>query len=188
VASDRVRRATAERLGIQPRRRARPANHADEFPAGDAPRRIRAQNKRPRPSEIDRPDVRAKRAAFLKWVRRIDPNRLVFLDEAGVNIAMGRSHAWVPRGQEYVEARPMNWGNITETGPDRTASQTFTMPDDCIKPGNCSFKRTDGIVEFHGPPGDANHYYNLGPYEISVAKKIVDGLNRLQASLTEHGR
>ena len=24
---------------------------------------------------------------------------------------MGRSHAWVQRGQEYVEARPMNWGN-----------------------------------------------------------------------------
>jgi transposase len=50
-------------------------------------------------------------------VRRIDPKRLVFLDEAGANIAMGRSHAWVQRGQEYVEARPMNWGdNLTLVG------------------------------------------------------------------------
>ena len=24
---------------------------------------------------------------------------------------MGRSHAWVPRGQELVEPRPMNWGD-----------------------------------------------------------------------------
>jgi transposase len=24
---------------------------------------------------------------------------------------MGRSHAWVKRGAEYVERRPMNWGN-----------------------------------------------------------------------------
>ena len=24
---------------------------------------------------------------------------------------MGRTHAWVRRGQEYVEPRPMNWGN-----------------------------------------------------------------------------
>lgn len=24
---------------------------------------------------------------------------------------MGRSHVWVPRGEEYVEPRPMNWGN-----------------------------------------------------------------------------
>ena len=24
---------------------------------------------------------------------------------------MGRSHVWVQRGEEYVDARPMNWGN-----------------------------------------------------------------------------
>jgi transposase len=56
----------------------------------------------------------------LKWARRIDPKRLVFLDEAGANIAMGRSHVWVPRGTEYVEARPMNWGdNLTMVGAIR---------------------------------------------------------------------
>lgn len=33
---------------------------------------------------------------------------------------MGRSHAWVLRGQEYVEARPMNWGdNLTLVGAIR---------------------------------------------------------------------
>ena len=50
----------------------------------------------------------------------MDPSRLVFLDEAGANIAMGRSHAWVPRGEEYVESRPMNWGdNLTMIGAIR---------------------------------------------------------------------
>ena len=53
-------------------------------------------------------------------MRTIDPTRLVFLDESGANIAMGRSHAWVQRGQEYVEARPMNWGNnLTMVGAIR---------------------------------------------------------------------
>ena len=53
-------------------------------------------------------------------MRRVDPRRLVFLDEAGANIAMGRSHVWVPRGHEYVEARPMNWGdNLTLVGAIR---------------------------------------------------------------------
>ena len=62
----------------------------------------------------------AQRAAFVKWRRRQDPKRLVFLDEAGVNRAMGRSHAWVPRGEEYVEPRPMNWGdNLTLVGAIR---------------------------------------------------------------------
>jgi transposase len=56
----------------------------------------------------------------VKWVRRIDPDRLVFLDEAGANLAMGRSHAWVLRGREHVESRPMNWGdNLTLVGAVR---------------------------------------------------------------------
>jgi len=49
--------------------------------------------KRLRPSELDRPDVSAKREAFRAAIASIDPKRLVTVDEAGVNIAMGRSHA-----------------------------------------------------------------------------------------------
>ena len=42
------------------------------------------------------------------------------VDESGVNHAMGRSHAWVKRGEEYVEPRPMNWGdNLTLIGAMR---------------------------------------------------------------------
>jgi transposase len=64
--------------------------------------------------------VVASREAFVRWQRRQDPNRLVFLDEAGANLAMGRSHVWIPRGTEYVEPRPMNWGdNLTLVGAVR---------------------------------------------------------------------
>jgi transposase len=56
----------------------------------------------------------------VKWRRRIDPARLVFLDEAGAHLAMGRSHVWVRRGTEYIEPRPMNWGkNLTLIGAIR---------------------------------------------------------------------
>lgn len=72
---------------------------------------------RSRPSEIDRPDVVAQREAFLRGRRRQRPDRLVFLDEAGANLAMGRSHVWGQRSEEYVEPRPMNWGdNLTLVG------------------------------------------------------------------------
>ncbi len=60
---------------------------------------------------MDRPDVAAKRHAFLRWMKHVDPSRLVFIDESGANLAMGRSHAWVLPGEEYVEPRPMNWGD-----------------------------------------------------------------------------
>src|SRR5207247_10053464 len=95
----RARRAGGHSLvalsNVQPARAACGTDDAHEFRASDAPRGFRAQKKRPRPSEWDRPDVRAKRARFLRWARRQDPRRLVFLDEAGANLAMGRSHAWV---------------------------------------------------------------------------------------------
>jgi hypothetical protein len=53
-------------------------------------------------------------------MRCVDPARLVVVDESGANLAMGRSHAWVRRGEEYVEPRPMNWGkNLTLVGAIR---------------------------------------------------------------------
>ena len=59
---------------------------------------------------MDRPDVQTRRQAFLKAVRRIPIDRLVFLDESGVHVAMHRTHTWVKRGTEYIERVPMNWG------------------------------------------------------------------------------
>ena len=45
---------------------------------------------------------------------------MVLLDEAGAHLAMGRSHVWVQRGEAYVGARPMNWGdNLTLVGAIR---------------------------------------------------------------------
>jgi transposase len=45
---------------------------------------------------------------------------LVFLDESGANIAMGRSHAWLPRGRELIEPRPRDWGdNLSLVGAMR---------------------------------------------------------------------
>jgi transposase len=44
----------------------------------------------------------------------------VFLDESGAHLAMGRSHAWLRRGTELIEPRPMNWGtNLTMVGAMR---------------------------------------------------------------------
>ena len=81
---------------------------------------LRRQKKRCRPLECLRADVVEKRAAFLRKVKRIPANRLVFLDEAGLNHSMTRSHAWVKCGEEFVERLPMNWGkNLTIIGAIR---------------------------------------------------------------------
>jgi transposase len=53
-------------------------------------------------------------------IRRIPYEKLVFLDESGLNLAMSRSHAWVKRGTEFIDRVPMNWGkNLTLIGAMR---------------------------------------------------------------------
>jgi transposase len=42
------------------------------------------------------------------------------MDESGMNTSMGRSHAWVKRGTEFIDRVPMNWGkNLTLYGAIR---------------------------------------------------------------------
>ncbi len=71
-----------------------------------------------------------KRRRYLRRVRRIHPDRLVFLDESWLTTAMHRSHAWVSRGTEAIQRRPMKWGkNLTLLGAIRRSGwvQTSTM-------------------------------------------------------------
>ena len=51
---------------------------------------------------------------------RVDAKRVVVIDEAAANTKMGRSHAWIKRGTELVEPKPMNWGkSLTMIGAIR---------------------------------------------------------------------
>jgi hypothetical protein len=53
-------------------------------------------------------------------VRRIRPDRLVFIDESWLSVTMSRSHAWVRRGEEFIDRVPMNRGkNLTLLGAIR---------------------------------------------------------------------
>jgi transposase len=53
-------------------------------------------------------------------MHRLPAERLVFLDESGLNTSMTRSHAWVKKGSEFIERTPMNWGkNLTLLGAMR---------------------------------------------------------------------
>ena len=54
-------------------------------------------------------------------MKTVDARRVVVVDESAANTKMGRSHAWIRRGEELVEPRPMNWGkSLTMIGAIRT--------------------------------------------------------------------
>ena len=55
-------------------------------------------------SERDRPDVARRRGQWLTYQGRIDPGRLVFIDETWVKTNMAPLRGWAPRG-ERLEAK-----------------------------------------------------------------------------------
>ena len=43
-----------------------------------------------------------KRERWKRYQRRVDPRRLVFVDETWAKTNMTRTHGWAPRGQRLV--------------------------------------------------------------------------------------
>jgi len=66
-----------------------------------------------RAAERDRSDVQRKRRRLRKTVAQIEPKRLVFVDETGVNTAMTSTHGWAPRGERAIGKVPASWGTVT---------------------------------------------------------------------------
>jgi transposase len=64
--------------------------------------------------------VRHKRATFRGRAARVDPSRLVFLDETGANTALTPLYGRAPRGQRVVGHVPQaNWSTTTLTSAIR---------------------------------------------------------------------
>jgi transposase len=79
--------------------------------------RLGAEEKALRAAEQDREGVAAARAAWRKELAGIDPRRLVFLDESGIDTRMARSRARAPRGRRAVGKVPWGrWERLTVIG------------------------------------------------------------------------
>ena len=67
-----------------------------------------------------RPDVIEKRAAYRKWMKTADPDRLIFIDETGCNTLLVPEYGWSPRGERIVDHRPGRHGpNFSVVGAIR---------------------------------------------------------------------
>jgi transposase len=65
-------------------------------------------------SEQDRPDVAWRRARWKKYQGRLDPARLVFIDETWAKTNMTRTHGRCARGQRLVAKAPHgHWRTLT---------------------------------------------------------------------------
>jgi transposase len=65
-------------------------------------------------TEQERPDVARRRASWKKYQGRIDPARLVFIDETWAKTNMARTHGWHRRGQPLRATVPHGrWRTLT---------------------------------------------------------------------------
>jgi transposase len=70
-----------------------------------------------RASEQDRPDVARRRARWKKHQRRIDAERLVFIDETWVKTNMAPIRGWCERGKRLIGKAPHGrWRTLTFIG------------------------------------------------------------------------
>jgi transposase len=66
-----------------------------------------------RASEQDEPRIQELRRSFIALAKTLDPTRLVFIDEAGSNIAMTRDYGRALRGERVPGHVPRNRGTVT---------------------------------------------------------------------------
>jgi transposase len=100
----------------------------------------------------------------------------VFLDESGANLAMGRSHAWLPRGTELIEPRPMNYGdNLTLIGAIRI-DRWLTLATAWGAMNTPQFVGWVGrhLVR-HLRAGDIVLLDNLPPHKARRARELIEG-------------
>jgi transposase len=64
--------------------------------------------------EQDRPDVARRRARWKRHQGRLDPRRLVFIDETWAKTNMTRTRGWAPRGERLIAKAPFGkWRTLT---------------------------------------------------------------------------
>src|SRR6266446_924607 len=65
-------------------------------------------------SERDRPDIARRRAQWTKYQGRIEPERLVFIDETWTKTNMAPLRGWAPRGERLIAKVPHGrWKTMT---------------------------------------------------------------------------
>src|SRR3954453_5065723 len=136
--------------------------------------RLPRKKKIPRSQEQDRPDVQEQRQEFCAKLAGVDPRRLVFVDESGVNTAMTRTHGRAPVGQRVYTNTPGRWESITMTCGLRLSGVTAPL---AFRGATNTALFETYVQEVLVPelkPGDVVIWDNLKPHKSEEAIEAIE--------------
>jgi len=106
---------------------------------------------------------------------KVDPNRLVFVDETGVHTAMTRRYGWAPIGERVRGAVPGHWKSVTMVAALRLSGvaspMAFTEAMDTTVFE--SYVEQILVPELHS--GDVVVWDNLTPHQSRAARRSIRG-------------
>ena len=125
--------------------------------------------------ERDRPDVARRRAQWTKYQDRVEPERLVFIDETWTKTNMAPLRGWAPRGAASHRQGPA-WPLEDHDVPGRPAHR----PDRCAmahrgpdRRRELSNLRREGSSCRRLRPGDIVIMDNLGSHKGKVVRQLI---------------
>jgi transposase len=125
-------------------------------------------------AEQDRPDVARRRAQWKKYQGRIDPARLVFIDETWAKTNMTRLSGWAPRGRKLLGKVPQgHWRTLTFLA----ALRHDRIDAPCVIDGPINGESFQAYVEqILVPalkPGDIVVIDNLGSHKSKAVRRAI---------------
>ena len=124
--------------------------------------------------ERDRPDVARRRAQWIKYQDRVDPARLVFIDETWTRTNMAPLRGWAPRGSRLIGKVPDGrWRTMTFLAALRhdriTAPWMLEGPID----GESFATYVEKVLLPTLRPGDIVIMDNLGSHRGKIIRQLI---------------
>jgi transposase len=124
--------------------------------------------------ERDRPDVARRRAQWVKYQDRVDPSRLVFIDETWTRTNMAPLRGWAPRGSRLIAKVPHGrWKTMTFLAALRhdriTAPWLLEGPID----GESFTTYVEKVLLPTLQPGDIVIMDNLGSHRGKIIRQLI---------------
>jgi putative transposase len=125
-------------------------------------------------AEQDRPDVVRRRAQWTKYRERIDPSRLVFIDETWTKTNMAPLRGWAPRGQRIKAKVPHgHWQTMTFLAALRHDRITAPWLIDGPINGECFRLYVEEVLIPTLRPGDIVIMDNLGSHRSYAVRRAI---------------